>query len=62
MRTVGHVETSDLYMPLDHAQADLWLAARVARGLGLEALWVTWSLEGRYFDFEEPGLGPHPLD
>jgi hypothetical protein len=54
------VETSDLFMPLDHAQDDLLLAARVARRL--EALWVTWSLEDRYFDFEEPGPGPHPLD
>ena len=56
------METSDLYMPLDHAQDDLWLAARVARKLELEALWVTWSLEGRYFDFEEPGRGGRPLD
>jgi hypothetical protein len=56
------VETSDLFMPLDHAQDDLLLAARVARTFELEALWVTWSLEGRYFDFEEPGPGPTPLD
>ncbi len=51
---------SDLYMPVDHAEDDLLLAARVAREFELEALWVTWSLEGRYFDLEEPGPRAQP--
>ena len=46
---------SDVYLPADHSDEDLDMAATVARGMREGALFVTWSLDGRYFEAEPAG-------
>ena len=43
---------ADVYICRDHREEDLELAAQLAHALESEALFVTWSLDGHYFEGE----------